>query len=109
MIQEFIRGNPKDSTILWLLSQWDNVEIKESKLSVVPTVCWVLFHFSVKTGNTWLFKEIMIPFVADMSTLHGVNDVTGLNDMLNCNCGFALWRPAMGTSSFARCALDTPT
>mmetsp|Transcript_9588 Transcript_9588/g.17474 ORF Transcript_9588/g.17474 Transcript_9588/m.17474 type:complete len:614 (-) Transcript_9588:726-2567(-) len=85
--QVLITGYTKHTTILQLLCQRNNVKVKETNLTLVPCLGRILLCSAIQIGLVTFHKESLIPTAINVPMLHGMSNITGLDQMLNHNCG----------------------
>lgn len=99
IVEVFITGNTKNTTIRKLLGQGNNVKVKESNFSLVPEGSRVCLGPSLLEGLVHLQKETLIPLAVDVPMLHGVGHIGSLDQVFNHNGGLAV----EGHTSLVRC------
>ena len=49
----------------------------------LPEISGVFVHTSIEVGYIQLLEQILVPLAVDVPMLHGVTNITCLDDMLN--------------------------
>lgn len=78
-----VTGNSKDTASKELLGQGDDIKVKESNLPFIPSNGWIVFQSTLFEGLIHLLEQFLIPLDVNMPMLHGMRDVTSLDEMLN--------------------------
>jgi len=88
--QGFLVRYAKDTTLVELLRQGNNVIVKEPELSTKPSLGGILAEVTIHPGNVALFERVGIELLVGMAMLHGVRSLDNVleNDGgLSIQCG----------------------
>jgi hypothetical protein len=80
-----VTRDPKHVTILELLSQRNDIVVKEAQLTLVPKRGWIHAHSARTKGKVHFLEQKLVPLAVNVPMLHGMRHVRRLDDVINDN------------------------
>ena len=90
VVEVLFARNTKDIAVHELFGQGNNVKIEKANLTFVPELGRVRLGTALFIGLVHFLKETLVPLAVNVPMLHRVTHITGLDQMLNHNGGFAI-------------------
>jgi len=82
VVQKLVARDPKDTALVQLFGQRDDVLVEEVEFGIEPKRGRILGQASLLVGIGHFLKESLVPFDKDVPMLHGVSHVAGLDQMI---------------------------